>query len=338
MAHSSHLTSFDPSLPVSLGGGHKPCRLPLSAFRSEPVQVAIDCADVAAAGRDSRSEAGHAGAGLVPYKTSPHETKNHLLSLSVGGQSVITFCKTQQAKNRVKRLKRNVWASGHLHGIAKKGYRPLQPWFVTLTYADANGWRPKHISQALDRFRRWCSRLGHACKYTWVSEIQPGRLARTGEAVVHYHAIVWLPVGVRMPFWDRCTASPSGRAQRAFWGHGMTNTEQAKSGVGYLMKYLSKLGELTVFPDGLRLYGMGGLDPLARSVRTWYNLPQWAKNTYGVGDLRRCGSSLVDLATGEVLPPMYSARLIPGGVLLTLLRDYPKQWQDGAYSTFPRSS
>jgi len=118
----------------------------------------------------------------------------------------------------------------------------------------------------------------------------------------------------------------------------MTNTEQAKSGVGYLMKYLSKLGELTVFPDGLRLYGMGGLDPLARSVRTWYNLPQWAKNTYGVGDLRRCGSSLVDLATGEVLPPMYSARLIPGGVLLTLLRDYPKQWQDGAYSTFPRSS
>lgn len=113
----------------------------------------------------------------------------------------------------------------------------------------------------------------------------------------------------------------------------MSNTEAAKAGVGYLMKYLSKLGELTVFPDGLRLYGMGGLDPLARAVRTWYNLPQWAKNSYGVGDLKRTPSGLVDLETGEILPPMYSRHLIPGGLVLTLLRPYPERWQDGAYST-----
>ena len=316
---------------------HKPSSLPVFAFRPEPRQIAIDCGEFAAAGRDSRSEAGHAGAGLVPYKTRSHETQKTCSSLSVGGSLLVDFCKTKQAKNRVKRLKRNVWASGHLHGIAKKGHRPLQAWFVTLTYADAHGWRPNHVTAALERFRRWCARRGYACKYTWVAEIQPKRAERTGDNVVHYHALVWLPVGVRMPFWDRCNTSPSGRAQRAFWGHGMTNTEQAKSGVGYLMKYLSKLGELTVFPDGLRLYGMGGLDPLARAVRTWYNLPQWAKNVFGVGDVKRCGSLLVQVDTGEVLPPMYSCRLVPGGLLLTLLREYPERWQDGAYSTFPRA-
>jgi len=117
----------------------------------------------------------------------------------------------------------------------------------------------------------------------------------------------------------------------------MTNTQVAKAGVGYLMKYLSKLGEFTVFPEGLRLYGIGGLDALARSVRTWYNLPEWAKNTFGVGDLKRCGSYLVDLATGELLPAMFRREFIPSGIRLHLLRPYPKRIHDGAYSTFPRA-
>jgi hypothetical protein len=116
----------------------------------------------------------------------------------------------------------------------------------------------------------------------------------------------------------------------------MTNTEKAKSGVGYLMKYLSKLGELSVFPPHLRLYGCGGLTTQARAVRIWYNLPEWAKRTNGVGDLRRIGSRLVVVDTGEILPPMYSAAKIPGGVVLTPLRPMPERWHFGAYSTFPR--
>jgi hypothetical protein len=116
----------------------------------------------------------------------------------------------------------------------------------------------------------------------------------------------------------------------------MTNTQKALSGVGYLMKYLSKLGELTIFPDGLRLYGIGGLDELARAVRGWYNLPEWAKASHGVGDLARLGSRFVVVATGEILELMYRREVIPGGIRLHLLRDYPVRFHDGAYSTFPR--
>jgi hypothetical protein len=114
----------------------------------------------------------------------------------------------------------------------------------------------------------------------------------------------------------------------------MTNTQVAKSGVGYLMKYLSKLGELTVFPPRLRLYGCGGLTAQARGVRCWYNLPEWAKRGHGVGELKRQGSRLVVLETGEILPPMYAVKGVPGGMVLTLLRPMPERWHDGAYSTW----
>jgi hypothetical protein len=281
-------------------------------------------------------EAGAAGgeaAGLVSYKTRANEgTKaNHFQSENPYFD--IDFSKEKTAKKRVDRLKRGVWASGHLHGIPQKGHRPMVCWFVTLTYALADVWQARHIKRAVDGFRRWAKRKGIPAKYTWVAEIQPKRLERSGDAVVHYHAIIWLPVGVQMPHWDEGETMPSGRYREPFWPHGMTNTQKAKAGVGYLMKYLSKLGELTIFPDGLRLYGVGGLDPLARTVRAWYNLPQWVKNLYGVGDVRRLGSSMVDLSSGELLEPMFRRQFIPGGCRIHLLRDYPERWHDGAYST-----
>lgn len=72
--------------------------------------------------------------------------------------------------------------------------------------------------------------------------------------LVYDFSLAWLPRGVTMPQWDR------GNGHRcAFWQHGMTNTEKAKAGVGYLMKYLSKLGEFHRFPRGMRLYGIGEL-------------------------------------------------------------------------------
>ena len=90
-----------------------------------------------------------------------------------------------------------------------------------------------------------------------------------------------------MPHWDRSTTTHSGRHVNALWPHGMTNVEKARNGVGYLMKYLSKIGDVAAFPHHLRLYGVGGLTPQARMVRGWYNLPEWAKREYGVGDLKR---------------------------------------------------
>jgi hypothetical protein len=258
-------------------------------------------------------------AGLVPSKTSRQDV-------------LINLSKVATAERRVKRLKRSVWASGHLHGVADQGFRPPACWFVTLTYAKANAWKADHVSKAIERFRNWCRKAGVPCRYTWVGEIQPKRLERTGEAVVHYHLLAWLPVGVRMPLWDMS----SGRRE-AFWQHGMSNTEIAFSGVGYLMKYLSKLGELTIFPKGMRLYGIGGLTASARAVRSWFNLPEWVKRSHGVGEVKRQSCGLVVQATGELLQAAFSVSCVSGALIVRQLRELPERFHDGVYSTFPRA-
>jgi len=262
-------------------------------------------------------------AGLVPSKTT--------------GQGILVSLDSRAtAERRVSRLKRAVWASGHLHGIADHGKRPRVCWFVTLTYADPNGWGAEQVKEAIRGFRRWCKKRSIPCRYTWVAEIQPGRAERTGDHVPHYHLLAWLPVGVRMPKWDT----------EGWWPHGMTNTEAARSGVGYLMKYLSKLGELSVFPKGLRLYGIGGLDESARAVRGWFNLPQWAKQAYGVGDLARRACGLVVRGTGEILAPVFAVLRVPGALQLRQLRTVESRFSGaglpalsgyvGAFSSWPR--
>lgn len=269
-----------------------------------------------AAASDAQRPRGGVAAGLVPSKT----TVNPLF---------VEFHPSAVADRRVRRLKRSVWASGHLHGIADHGMRPPVCWFVTLTYAEATAWRPDHVKNAINAYRRWCKSSKVPCRYTWVAEIQPKRLERTGQAVVHYHLLFWLPHGVRMPHWDRSIGN-----RAAFWTHGLTNTEVARSGVGYLMKYLSKLGELTRFPKGLRLYGIGGLNQQGRGVRSWLNLPEWVKASYGVGDVKRHARGFVVCESGELLDPAYRVRVLPGGLEVLPLRELPPRFHDGAYSTY----
>jgi len=196
-----------------------------------------------------------------------------------------------------------------------------------LTYAKADAWAPDHMSAAVHAFRLFCKRAGVPCSYTWVAEIQPKRLERTGKAVVHYHLLAWLPVGVSMPHWDKPRA---GRA--AFWPHGMSECDVARSGVGYLMKYLSKLGEFHRFPKGLRLYGIGGLSNDGKQIRRWHNLPQWAKQLCGVGCSKRTGAGLVVLDTGEVLASPYRVSIVPGAILVRLVAALPPRWVDGPWS------
>lgn len=248
------------------------------------------------------------GAGLVSSKTSR--------------QTCINLAPSAVADRRVNRLKRSVWASGHLHGLAENGFRAAVAWFVTLTYARDDQWRSDHMGKTVERFRNWCRSVGVPCRYTWVAELTPTR------GRVHYHLLAWLPQGVRMPHWDRA----KGR-RAAFWSHGMTQTEVARSGVGYLMKYLSKLGELTRFPKGLRLYGIGGLNDTGRKVRSWYNLPEWVKRSFGVGEVVRAAGRLLVRATGELLDSPYKVSLMPFGLVVHQLREIPPRFHDGAYSS-----
>lgn len=265
-----------------------------------------------------------ATSGAIPPCGGPRaaQPSEGLVTSKTSRQTFVNLAPSAMAERRVNRLKRSVWASGHLHGLAENGFRPSVPWFVTLTYKGVDDWRPNHLSKATERFRNWCRKTGLRCRYTWVAELQ-------GRGAVHYHLLCWLPPGVRMPHWDR----PIGR-RRAFWEYGMTNTERARSGVGYLMKYLSKLGELTRFPKSLRLYGVAGLTEQGRAVRSWYNLPEWAKRSFGVGDLvRRCGRLIVD-KTGEILESPYVVKVAPSGLTITQLRDIPERFHDGAYSSW----
>ncbi len=274
--------------------------------------------------------AGGEAAGLVSSKTSPIGNKPFPVPQREGDRFDVTFHKEGIALNRVKKLKRSVYRSATYHSVVDHGFRPPVCWFVTLTYVGINDWRPDHISAATAAFRRHCKRIGISCRYTWVAELQ-------SRGAVHYHLLAWLPHGVRMPKWDLPTFAPSGREAAPFWSRGMTNTQKAKSGVGYLMKYLSKLGELTVFPPNLRLYGIGGLATQGRQIRLWDNLPEWVKRLHGVGEVRRMGSLLVLADSGECLEPMFRCKHFPGGIRFTLLRDYPERWHSGPYSTWAPS-
>jgi len=253
---------------------------------------------------------GGEGGGLVSSKTSRGPAV-----------SVVSFDPRNASLARVARLKKAVWASGHLHGLTQAGERPAVCWFVTLTYRGVDDWRADHVSDALQRYRLWCRRKGIPCRYTWVAELQQ-------RGAVHYHLLVWLPVGVTMPQWDR--RLPCGRD--AFWPHGMTNTQRAKAGVGYLMKYLSKLGEFHKFPKGLRLYGVGGLDHQARAVRRWLNLPSWAQCGAGVGDVVARVRGGVVLASGELLRSPWKVRRVPSGLLIQA-DQLPERWFAGPYSS-----
>jgi len=265
--------------------------------------------------------------GLVPSKTTPNDALNTSVRAAVLS---VNLSKFDQMERRIKRMRSKVWLSGYLHNMPRKGHRAAVPWFVTLTYADPRGWRADHVSRSLDAFRRWCRRRGVLCRFTWVAEIQPKRLEATGLPVVHYHLICWLPPGVRMPKWDKPTTS-CGRTVAPFWCHGMTNTQRAKTGIAYLMKYVSKMGGFHEFPKGARMHGHGGYDGDSRVIASWYSLPEWVKCSFGVGDVARIGGRLVDLSTGELVPPLYSRKFEGGFLHLTPLREPPERWHEGAY-------
>lgn len=258
---------------------------------------------------DARSAASAAvAAGLVPSTTSGN------------GAVSISFDKAIQRETRIKALRKNVWAAGTL--INQQKDRGFRCWFVTLTYRGVDDWKPAHLSDAMRRFRHWCKGLGFAPSYVWVAELQQ-------RGAMHYHLAVWLPSHVSMPMWDK-----SGRGRSAFWQHGMTNRQLARNAVGYLMKYMSKIGKHHEYPKGARVYGAGGLTEPNRKIRSWLNWPQWLKQTHGVGEVVRRGGVRVVRETGEILEAAFVTLRTVGGLLLLPVRPLPTRWADGPYSSW----
>jgi len=267
-----------------------------------------------------------ASAGLVPSKTSLGETRFFKSFGFVDYQA------------RISRMRQALWGaatwfSNVMH--RPRGHRPYVAWMVTLTYARADGWVPKHISEAVQLFRRWCESRELPCHYTWVAEIQDGKRKDfgPGRGAVHYHLVAWLPVGVAMPKWDQVQRI-SGRTKRVLWPHGMTERDVCRTGIGYLMKYASKGQNCDgfKFPRGLRVYGIGGLDAEGKELRRWLGLPEWAKRLHGVGELFRVAGRLVVRSTGEVLESPWVREAVRGGFFMRLVRPMEARWFSGPYS------
>lgn len=140
---------------------------------------------------------------------------------------------------------------------------------VTLTYRptldQATAWRPNHIKAFMKRVRRFCgdSLLG----YVWVAELQ-----QRGE--VHYHVLLLLKRGLRIPEPDKA----------GWWPHGHTRVTRARNPY-YMLKYTSKArfkasdGDWKAFPKGLRLFAVwiaaDVVIGMARAAFRWSALPRW---------------------------------------------------------------
>ena len=211
-----------------------------------------------------------------------------------------------QVEARKKRLGRTVRQVARLHQFAL-GPRCYKPAMVTLTYADVDGFQPRHVSALLKHMRQWLARRHHRFHYVWVAELQ-------ARGALHYHIIVWLPKGLTIPKPDK----------QGWWPHGMTHIKWATHAVGYLCKYVSKFDGVATFPRGLRLHGSGGHSDIAKRVRRWSNLPGWLRSLVGVESrvVRKQGLGLVDLTTGRFWRTPWAVRVQKRRVFIRQLFEY----------------
>lgn len=248
---------------------------------------------------------GRAAPGLVSVPTSDTRPSAALVEAIKRGeradlmQGVGAFQIDAQAR-RLASLRMQVGFAARGHAVAEKGSRSDDCLMLTLTYRGTNAdWQPRHISEFLKRVRQWMARRGNACRYVWVAELQQ-------RGVIHYHVALWVPRGTYLPKADK----------RGWWPHGMTRTEKARAAVPYLLKYLSKDTSKTFgsFPDGSRIYGIGGLDHAIRRARRWLGLPSFVQANSSIhDDWRRAKGGGWFAPSGEHYPSEF-ARVLVGGV------------------------
>lgn len=181
------------------------------------------------------------------------------------------FAYLEPAVLRLKKLKHRVRTSTRLirETMKRRGMR-WHTVFLTLTYRNTDEWKGRHISDLLQHMRKWARRRGFLLRYVWVAEMQK-------RGAIHYHIVLWLPSGLRLPKPDK----------QGWWRHGSTKTEGVKANAaGYLMKYVSK-GVGGDYPDllkGARVVGYGGLDRAAADEMHYWCLPRYIRESVCIGD------------------------------------------------------
>ena len=234
--------------------------------------------------RDFESAEARAARGLVSVSTSGFAA---LPTAMRWAEQCITIDRHQ---SRVTRLRKGVGVGAK--ALLNLGEGPAENnVMVTLTYAgDNDDWKPRHVSDYIRKVRAWFKDRcpGQRLRYVWVAELQK-------RGVIHYHAVFFLPAGVRMPQADR----------KGWWPHGMTNTLKATAPVAYLMKYASKVESKSIgaFPHGARIYGIGGLDAPGAAFKRWVLWPAYVQGNASVADRFRpaAGGGYLNAETGEFL-------------------------------------
>ena len=229
-------------------------------------------------GAPKRSEVAPGGGtaaafGLVPSSTSDRKDLKHI----------------DRFESRYRRLKKNVCTSARLlrDGMQVNGFRHFLA-MVTLTYAPGANWHPDHIPDFQKRIRGWLKYRGYPYAFVWVCELQQ-------RGAPHYHLLIWVPHGIRLPKPDEC----------GWWPHGSTRIEKVEKPIGYLMKYLSK-GQDSIhrFRKGQRTHGSGGLNQTAKMERRWWLAPKYVRDKwpdFRVGVRPASGGGWIATSTGEWL-------------------------------------
>lgn len=190
-------------------------------------------------------------------------------------------------ESRYRRLRKNVVTSARLlrDEMQKGGFRHFLA-MLTLTYRPDVEWDKRHIPELQKRIRGWLRYRGYRYAFVWVCELQQ-------RGAPHYHLLIWVPWGLRLPKPDAF----------GWWPHGDTRIEKVEKPIGYLIKYLSK-GQDSIhrFAKGQRTHGSGGLSGKSKIERRWWLAPGWVRKRWPEhkDDVRPAkGGGWVATTTGE---------------------------------------
>jgi hypothetical protein len=236
---------------------------------------------------------GTVSAGLVEVQTSD---TNPLPDLSFSAPTVTAANNLLARAARLRRMRIVVIAHADLvrDHFAGQGSR-CQCIMVTLTYADAEAFNSRQITEYVKRMRRWLDVRRIPYAYEWVLEMQQ-------RGAPHYHVLWWLPYSIQLPMPD----TVSSRQRKPLWPWGMSRIERARSGPAYLTKYATKEDRGRSLPRNARLFGVGGIESAKRRAH-WRALPEHVRLGTTEGEIvkRAPGGGWLSWDTGEYFPALW---------------------------------
>jgi hypothetical protein len=209
-----------------------------------------------------------------------------------GGLSVSARWEELNVQRRIRRMRRVVISSAEAARLELGACG--EPWhtvFITLTYRPGVRWAADQCGSYISSLRALAASEGYKIRYQWVLEL-------TKLGTPHYHILVWLPAGRKVPKPD----------ESGMWPHGWSNVQRARKGVGYLVKYATKGGlGFHRIPKGARLFGVGGGGAAEKLAAHRAGLPAWLDAALEPGSRasKVKGLGWRDKDTGEFFKPKY---------------------------------